>query len=170
MLDKSVLSDIRPGLIITGLVLCFGILMGVAFGIFEDAIKEMVSVAVDSNAAVHAEDLSKAKAKIFRWWQRSHFHATGVSAFTFALLAIVALSDLKPGLKRLSSLLIAIGGLYPLSWLIMAIKAPAMGRPAAHHYIPVQILVFITVICLLVGIAILFSNICFRSFSSTQGR
>jgi len=47
----------------------------------------------------------------------------------------------------------------------MSLKAPSMGRPAAHQYLPVEILVSISVITLLTGMAILFLNIIFKSFS-----
>jgi hypothetical protein len=161
----SLLDDVRPGLIIAGFVLLFGILMGVAMGIFEDSIKDMINMGVDANAAVHLEGAAKAKTKIFRWWQRAHFHATGMGAFLLAMIAIVAISNLKTGMKRLSSILIALGGLYPFSWFIMSLKAPALGRSVAHHYLPAELLVFISMICLFAGMAILFSNIIFKSFS-----
>ena len=161
----SLLDDVRPGLIIAGFVLLFGILMGVAMGIFEDSIKEMISMGVDANAANHLEGVAKAKGKIFRWWQRAHFHATGMGAFLIAMIAIAAISNLKPAIKRLSSILIAFGGLYPFSWFLLSLKAPSMGRPAAHHYLPAEMLVYISMICLFIGMAILFLNIIFRLFS-----
>lgn len=165
MNNSSLLDDVRPGLIIAGLFLLFGILMGVAFGVFEDNIKEMINTAVDLNASVHLEGVSKAKGKIFRWWQRAHFHATGMGAFTLAMIAIVALSGLKSSFKRWASILIALAGLYPLSWLLMSLVAPSMGRDAAHHNIAVELLVYAGMLCLFAGMAIIFSNIIFRSFA-----
>ena len=73
MNNSSLLDNVRPGLIIAGLFLLFGILMGVGLGIFEDAIKDMINTGVDANPAAHVESLEKAKSKIFRWWQRAHF-------------------------------------------------------------------------------------------------
>ncbi len=168
-MNTSMLNNVKPGLIVAGLALLFGILMGVILGLFEDSIKELISAAVDSNPAAHTEALSTAKSKIFRWWQRAHFHATGIGAFTLALIAITAISGLRPGVKKLASLLIALGGLYPFSWLVMALKAPTLGRPIAHHYFPAQIIVFIAIVCLLTGMAILFLNICFNTFSDKEG-
>ena len=160
------LDDVRFGLIVAGLCLLFGILMGVMLGLFEDGIKEMISAAVDSNLSAHAEPLSTAKSKIFRWWQRAHFHATGIGAFTIALVGITAMSNLRPGVKRLTALLIALGGIYPFSWLLMALKAPILGRPAAHHYFPAEVMVMIAVVCLLTGMGILFLNIAFKFFNA----
>lgn len=165
MTNLSLLDDVRPALIIAGLVLLFGIFMGVAMGVFEDAIKDMINTAVDANAAVHIEGIVKAKSKIFRWWQRAHFHATGMGAFTMSMIVLCALSGLKQSARRWSATLIALGGLYSFSWFVMFLKAPQIGRPAAHHYLPVELIVYISMLCLFAGMFILFSNIVFRSFS-----
>ena len=168
MIKTSILDDVRPGLIIAILVLLFGILMGVALGIFEETIKDMINSAVDAHPSAHTEALSKAKSKIFRWWQRAHFHATGIGAFTIALIAITALSSLNKPFKKWASLLIGIGSLYPFSWFLMSLKGPSLGRPAAHHYLPAEIIVFISIGCLLAGMAILLLNIIFNSFRATD--
>ena len=93
------------------------------------------------------------------------FHATGIGAFNLAMIAITAISGLKPCAKKLTSILIALGGLYPFSWFLMSLRAPYLGRPAAHHSLSVELLVYISIIGLLAGMAILFLNIAFKMFS-----
>jgi hypothetical protein len=163
--NSTLLDDVRPGLIIAGLVLLFGILMGVVMGIFEESIKDILSAAVEASSSVHVEGVARAKEKIFRWWQRAHFHAVGIGAFTLVMITITAISGLKPSVKRWASILIAMGGLYSFAWFLMALKAPSVGRPAAHHYLPVEMLVYISMVCLFIGMAILFANITFKLFS-----
>jgi uncharacterized membrane protein YuzA (DUF378 family) len=158
------IKGVRIGLVIAGAVLLFGISLGISFGVFEDNIKELVNSGVDAHAEVHAGD-PDAKAKIFRWWQRAHFHATGIGAFTMAMIAVTALTGMKTGVKRVVSTLIGIGGIYSVAWLLMALKAPEIGRSAAHHAPDVTVVVFVSVGALLLGMAGLFSNIVFGLFA-----
>ncbi len=162
------LDNVRSGLIIAGLVLLFGILMGIMMGLFEDGIKDLISAAVDAHPLAHVESLDTAKSKIFRWWQRAHFHATGIGAFTIALIAITAMSGLRPRVKRLTAILIGLGGLYSFAWFVMALKATTIGRPAAHEYLPAEIIVAVAIVSLLSGMGILFLNVAFKAFNAPQ--
>ncbi|MEE8574440.1 MAG: hypothetical protein V3T30_03415 [Thermodesulfobacteriota bacterium] len=164
MISKGLIDDVRPGLVIAGFFLLFGISMGIVFGLFEDDIKAIVNAGVDAYPLMHTSD-PNAKAKIFRWWQRAHFHGTGIGAFTMALISVVAISNLKPKMKTAASMLIGMGGLYAVSWLVMAIKAPAIGRGAAHHLVSVHAIVSVSIGCLLLGMGLLFSSIIFGWFS-----
>ncbi|MEE9613362.1 MAG: hypothetical protein V3W31_00220 [Thermodesulfobacteriota bacterium] len=156
------LDEVRPGLVLAGITLCFGIALAIAFGVAEDAIKTLVRDGVAANPDLHDE---KSPDKIWRWWQRAHFHATGIGAFTLALIAITALSDLSAKMKRAASLFFGVGSFYPLAWFFMALLGPSMGRSAAHHSLPVEAVVYLTIPCLLAGLALLFSNVIFGWFS-----
>jgi hypothetical protein len=68
-------------------------------------------------------------------------------------------------MKKITSILYGLGGLYAVSWFAMALLAPSLGRDGAHHALPVLLLVLVGVASLLAGIAILFSNIIFGWFS-----
>jgi cellobiose-specific phosphotransferase system component IIC len=126
------LQAVRIGLILVMLGLVFGISMGAAFGDKEDSFKSYVAEGVAAHPEVHDE---KSKAKIWRYAQRSHFHVTGVAAFTLGLVILVMFSSLRRNLKTISAILVGLGGPYPLSWLAMFLLAPLIGRGAAHGHI-----------------------------------
>ncbi|MFQ5329813.1 MAG: hypothetical protein ACE5D4_07485 [Thermodesulfobacteriota bacterium] len=159
---SRILDDVRPGLIVAGAILLFGVSLGIAYGLIEDSIKQFIVNGIASHPALHDPESPK---KIWRWWLRAHFHSTGISAFTLALISITALSSLSSKMKKLVYLLIGLGGLYALSWFLMTLLAPALGLNGAHHALPVEILVMTGVGSLLTGMAILFSNIIFGFFS-----
>ncbi len=167
MFQKTILEDVRPGLVIAGAVLLFGICLGISFGVIEDSIKDYVTAGVSAHPELHAAD-GAAKEKIWRWIQRAHFHAIGIGAFTMGMIAVTALSGLAPRTKTLVSILIGAGGLYSTSWLLMAVLALDTGRAAAHHAALVQLIVFLSVGSLLLGMGILFSNIIFGRFTEKE--
>jgi hypothetical protein len=97
--------------------------------------------------------------KIWRYAQRAHFHATGIAAFSIGLLLLVSASSLKQRFKAITAVFIGLGGLYPLAWLTMFIIAPSIGRDAAHAHPVTELLTYIGVGGLLLGIAILLANL-----------
>ncbi len=159
------LSTVKLGLLLVMLTLVFGIGMGVIFGIAEGTVKNYISEGVAAHPEVHDE---QSTGKIWRYAQRSHFHATGIAAFSIGLILLVLHSSLRPGLKKASAILIGLGGLYPLSWLTMFILAPSIGRSAAHHHIVTEIFTYIGVGGLLLGIAILCGNLFLGMFRDGQ--
>ena len=150
------LKAVKIGLFLVILTLLFGIGLGISFGVAEDPIKSYISEGVASHADVHDD---KSNSKIWRFVQRAHFHATGISAFSIGLVLLIMLSSLKRKLKTISSVLVGLGGLYPLSWFTMFILAPTIGRDAAHHYILTELLTYIGIGGLLLGIIILCANL-----------
>ena len=159
---KRPLENVRPGLILAGIILLFGVCMGVVFGVMEDGVKQFIVDAIAAHPELHD---AQSPAKIWRWWLRAHFHAVGIAAFTLALISITEFSGLSARMKKITSILHGLGGLYAVSWFAMALLAPSLGRDAAHHALPVLLLVLVGVGSLLIGIAILFSNIIFGWFS-----
>ena len=77
-------------------------------------------------------------------------------------------SSLKKKLKTISSVLVGLGGLYPLSWLTMFILAPSVGRSAAHHHTITEIFAYVGVGSLLLGIAILCANLFLDMFQEVS--
>jgi len=150
------LKAVKIGLFLVMLTLIFGIGMGVTFGIAEDSIQSYISDGVTSHAELHDE---QSKEKIWRYAQRAHFHATGIAAFSLGLVLLVMFSSLKQKLKTVSSFLVGLGGLYPLSWFTMFILAPSIGRSAAHNHFMTEIFTYIGVGGLLLGLAILCANL-----------
>ncbi len=147
---------VKVGLFLVMLTLVFGIALGVGFGIAEESVKSYISEGVSANPLQHDE---KSNLKIWRYAQRSHFHATGIAAFSIGLVVLVIFSSLKPSFKKYVSILIGLGGLYPLAWFSMFVLAPSIGRSAAHHHIITQVFTYCGVGSLLLGIAVLSANL-----------
>jgi len=155
------LQTVKTGLILTLILLTFGIFMGIGFGVAEDSFKDYVSEGIAQHPELHDE---KSPSKIWRYAQRAHFHATGIGAFSLALILLVCASSLKLKMKKYASTLIGLSGLYPLAWLSTYLMAPSLGRSAAHHHIITETLTYIGTGGLLLGLAILMANITFSLF------
>jgi hypothetical protein len=150
------ITAVKFGLFFVMLTLIFGIGMGVIFGAAESRVHSYISQGISANEELHDEFSQK---KIWRFAQRSHFHATGIAAFSIGLVLLIMFSSLKKSLKSTASFLVGLGGLYPLSWFSMFLLAPSLGRKAAHNHIVTEILVYVGVGGLLLGIAILCANL-----------
>ncbi len=154
---------VKVGLFLVMLTLIFGISMGVIFGVSEDSVKSYIAEGVAIHTDLHDE---KSNGKIWRYAQRSHFHATGIAAFSIGLIVLIMFSSLKKRLKTVSAILVGLGGLYPLSWLTLFILAPSIGRDAAHHHLITEIFTYVGVGGLLLGIAILCANLFLELFQT----
>lgn len=152
---------IRSGLLVTLFFMVFGVGMGVAFGLQEDAFKGYIAETVDANPQVHDE---KSKNKIWRYAQRAHFHSTGISAMSLGLLAVLMFCRIKKSLMPTASVLIGLGGVYPLAWFSMFYLAPTIGRSAAHDHIVTEVFTYVGVIGLVGGLLILLANLLFGLF------
>lgn len=161
---NEAMKTVKIGLFLVMLTLIFGIALGVVFGLVEDSVKSYIAEGIAAHPAVHDEQSSS---KIWRYAQRSHFHATGIAAFSIGLLLLIMHSSLGRRLKPVAALLVGLGGMYPLSWFTMFILAPSIGRGAAHHHIVTEMFTFIGVSSLLAGIAILCANLLLGMFRET---
>jgi len=159
------LSPVKTGLVLTLMLLMFGLAMGIGFGIAEDGFKDYIAQGVAANPAVHDE---KSTSKIWRYAQRAHFHATGISAFSLVLIMLVLVSSMKNKMKTIASTAIGFVGLYPLAWFTMFLLAPGIGRDAAHHHIITEILTYIGTGGLLIGLAMLVGNLFFGLFKGNS--
>jgi len=152
------MNSVKFGLLLVLLTLVFGIGMGVTFGVVEDSVKTYISEGVASHPDVHDE---QSNSKIWRYAQRAHFHATGIAAFSIGLILLVMHSSLSVRAKKVTAILVGLGGLYPLSWFTMFILAPSIGRGAAHHHFLTETFTYIGVAGLLAGIVLLSGNLFF---------
>ena len=155
-------ANIKIGLALVMLGLLFGIGLGIAFGINEAFFEDYIAQGIAAHPELHDTNSPE---KIWRYAQRAHFHATGIAAFSIGLLLLVSASSLKQWLKPITAVLISLGGLYPLSWLTIFIVAPSIGRNAAHAHPATELLTYIGVGGLLLGIAILLANLFVGLFS-----
>jgi hypothetical protein len=154
-------STVKAGLAIVLISLFINIGMGISFGVNEDAYKDYVAEGVAANPALHDE---ASEEKIWRYAQRTHFHAGGIAAFCLGLIILVMFSDLTRRLQRISSILIGLGGIYPLAWLSMFFLAPTIGRDPAHEHILTRLFTVVGVASLLLGCFFLLANLFFGSF------
>jgi hypothetical protein len=150
------LSAIKAGLAIVLLGLFFNVALGISFGLNEDAFKDYAAEGIAAHPEVHDK---KSSDKIWRYVQRAHFHAGGISAFCLGLIILVMFSDMRLRLKNISSILIGLGSFYPLAWLNMFFLAPSIGRGAAHEHILTKLLTFVGVGGLLLGSFFLLANL-----------
>ena len=150
------LSAVKAGLAIVLLGLFFNVALGIAFGVNEDAFKDYIAEGIAAHPEVHDE---KSEDKIWRYAQRTHFHAGGIAAFCLGLIILVMFSDLRPRLRRVSSILIGLGSFYPLAWLSMFVLAPSIGRDPAHEHVLTKLLTFVGVGGILLGSFFLLANL-----------
>ena len=147
---------LRTGLILSMLTLIFGIAMGVMFGANEDGVKGYITDGIAAHQSLHDD---KSESKIWRYAQRSHFHATGVGGFALVLVLLTGITSLSRRMKYITSTLIGIGSFYPLAWFNMYLMAPTIGRDPAHHHLLTKTFIYIGIGGLLTGILLLMLHI-----------
>ncbi len=119
-----------------------GVFIAILFGINEDLFKDRIADGLTRNAAIQEiadpaarEAKRSAEAdKNWRYYQRFHFHATGIGAMVMGLLLYLRRLAAPVRLVRVTSWAVAVGGLlYPFVWLFAAIYGPEMGRSEAKE-------------------------------------
>lgn len=156
MLDS--INLVKPGLALVFIGLFFGLSMGILFGVNEDAVKGYIDNGIEANQALHDK---KSASKIWRYAQRSHFHALGIAAFSLALILLINFLTMKDKFKEMSSVLVGLGSFYPLGWFSMFILAPSLGRSAAHHHWLTTTFTYIGVGGLVCGLLLIVGNLFF---------
>lgn len=119
-----------------------GVFIAILFGANEAIFQDKISRDILKNEKImQIENLEKRDAKInkekdknWRYYQRFHFHSTGIGAMSLATLILLAFSLAPATFKLISSYMISIGGfLYPFVWLFAGMYGPIMGRPEAKE-------------------------------------
>lgn len=119
-----------------------GVFISILFGANEELFKNKIKRDLQKNEKiVKIADAEKKKAKLskefsknWRYYQRYHFHATGVSGISLATLILLGLSAAPFMIKLISSYMISVGGfLYPFVWLFAAMYGPIWGRTEAKE-------------------------------------
>ena len=147
MRSQSLLKNKIPFLIVL-IQIFLGVLIAIFFGVNESFFKDristelkshpkMISLAKDPSLAGEQKMnafLKKESAKNWRYYQRFHFHSTGVAAMSLGLLLLLHFL-VVPGVKKLvAAYLVSFGGfLYPFVWLFAAIYGPSLGRGVAKE-------------------------------------
>jgi hypothetical protein len=128
--------------IIALLTLISGVVIAILFGANEDYFKNKIAQDLQQNEKIlsiedpnlRKEKVSSEKDKNWRYYQRFHFHATGIGAMSLGVLLLIFLINAPRNLKAATAYMISIGGfLYPFLWLFSAIYGPVIGRSEAKE-------------------------------------
>ena len=128
--------------VIAILTLIGGVFISILFGANEDYFKDKINEGLKKNEKVNliqdpiekAAVLKSEADKNWRYYQRFHFHATGIGAMIMGVLLFISFLSAPERIKAISSFAVSIGGfLYPFVWLFAAIYGPEMGREVAKE-------------------------------------
>ena len=133
---------IRLPYIIALLGMILGVFISILFGANEGIFKDKIARDLNQNEQItqivdtteREAKLTAEKSKNWRYYQRYHFHATGISGISLATLLLLAFSLAPATIKLVASYLVSLGGFfYPFVWLFAAMYGPIMGRTEAKE-------------------------------------
>lgn len=119
-----------------------GVFIAILFGADESLFKKRIAAGLEKNVKIQSiqdtekkQEMINAEAdKNWRYYQRYHFHANGISGLCLALLILLGFVQAKPREKFIAGYLVSVGGfLYPFVWLFAALYGPEMGRSEAKE-------------------------------------
>jgi hypothetical protein len=119
-----------------------GVSISILFGINESIFKDKITSDLKLNKKIMSivnttereSKIDKEESKVWRYYQRFHFHSTGISAMTLSALILLTFSMAPSIFKLIASYMISAGGfLYPFVWLFAALYGPIMGRSEAKE-------------------------------------
>lgn len=119
-----------------------GVFIAILFGVNEKSFEDRIHAGLLKNVKIQQiADPAEKEAKIsaeagknWRYYQRFHFHATGIAAMMMGLLLFIGRLQAPATLSTVASWLVAVGGfLYPFVWLFAGIYGPEMGRSEAKE-------------------------------------
>ncbi len=125
-----------PGLFLGVLTLRFGFLMGVVFGLNEDAIKSRLTASATAvEATVYKQDPVAAQPVLDKAWvymQRAHLHAGALGAVAIGLSLVLVMLGTEARLARALSVALSAGSLgYSTFWMWAGFRAPGLGSTGA---------------------------------------
>ncbi|OFZ18850.1 MAG: hypothetical protein A2Z20_02485 [Bdellovibrionales bacterium RBG_16_40_8] len=132
----------RAPYIIALLGMILGVFISILFGFNENIFKDKIARDLNQNESImkitdsqaQQTKIEEEKDKNWRYYQRYHFHATGISGISLATLILLGFSTAPALITMLSSFMVSIGGfLYPFVWLFSAMYGPIMGRSQAKE-------------------------------------
>ncbi|OVE80988.1 hypothetical protein BVY03_04840 [bacterium K02(2017)] len=133
-------QKITFGIALFGLFL--GVLIAIVFGVNESFFKDRIQKGLQKNIKIQAmadpikkqAKLTKEASKNWRYYQRFHFHSTGIGAMSLGILILLLYIAAPTSAKVVSAYAISLGGFfYPFIWLFAAIYGPEMGRHQAKE-------------------------------------
>lgn len=133
---RGQLDPALPGMLFAVLTLIFGFGLGITFGLNEDMIKTRLEAsAAEVASSVYGSDeaaIQAVLAKSWKYMQRAHLHAGGLGTAAIALILLTSLLSSSPGLTRIISLGLGVGGFgYSVFWLWAGFRTPGLGGTGA---------------------------------------
>ncbi len=119
-----------------------GVFIAILFAVNEEMFVQRIHAGLERNVTIQQiEDPTAKAAKIsseteknWRYYQRFHFHATGIGAMMLGLLLFLSLLNAPRNFVMVGSYLVSVGGfLYPFVWLMAGVYGPEMGRAEAKE-------------------------------------
>lgn len=126
------LKPVRIGLTLALLAILYGYLFGIAFGAWEDGMKDDLKTSGQAVLeTVYGGDeaaMLKVYDKAWNYYKRSHLHAGALGAAAVAQILLLSLLAVGPRVKAVTSFLLGAGALgYGVFWLMAGNRAPGMG-------------------------------------------
>lgn len=126
----------KVGVILSVLTLVFGFGMGIAFGAFEDGMKDGLR---EKGMAVLQEKYNGDEAKLdgalsksWTYYKRAHLHANGLGTSALVLILLLSMVSASVNLKKYTALALGLGALgYSVFWYVAGSMAPALGGTGA---------------------------------------
>ena len=128
--------------LITIFTMICGVFISILFGVNESLFKDKIARDILKNEKIMSmsdydareSKIKKEEGKNWRYYQRFHFHTTGIATMALGVLLLLGLSSAPRKIKLVSSYMVSIGGfLYPYVWLFAALYGPIMGRHEAKE-------------------------------------
>ncbi len=135
------MNAFKSPFILVLLQMFLGVLIAIFFGVNEHIFKDRIEAGLQNNTKIQrmsGEEKSAALEneadKNWRYYQRFHFHSTGIGAMSMGVLLLLLISEAPLGSRKTAAYLVAIGGfLYPFVWLGAAEYGPLIGRGEAKE-------------------------------------
>ncbi len=119
-----------------------GTFIAILFATNDEGFHTKIKVGLEKNAKImeitdpakREEKISKDSGRFWKYYQRFHFHATGIGAMMMGLLLLLTRLSAPAKFVTLSSYMVSVGGfLYPFVWLFAGIYGPEMGGDQAKE-------------------------------------
>lgn len=125
----EIIKPVRHGILIGLLGLIFGIGWAFWLALGQETIMNKLNETMTQDV-VQKEELIKVS---FKRLGMGHSHSMGLGLVAIAVSFILAFTTASNKLKTAGSLLSGLGGIvFPVAWIIMGCKTPALGIDGAH--------------------------------------
>jgi hypothetical protein len=124
------------GLALAATAIVYGALLGIVFGLNEDAIKDTLknSANIVRESVYHSDDaaIKSVLDKSWSYMKRAHLHAGAMGTTAVSLILLLSLLHAPKVLTTCSGVALGGGALgYSLFWMLAGFRAPGLGGTSA---------------------------------------